>query len=186
MNHKIMLLVLGALAVLSGAAFYAAPNAGRKLPVGQLRVSAIGKEIELISELGEPLETLVTLRGEMFAADRFEKQARMKVPPRADEYMRVRRVGDRELSEPVELYLGSNWHRGKAPAPGAPIEVIGYSRLYYRGDSPVAKAWETDRRNRHETPKEPEPAGVVYPGHYNDEFRVLQFDDLSERPKNQP
>lgn len=181
-GSRIAVTCLVAATLISSLAFVEREKSRKSKPIGRIAVSAIGNQIELVSDLGEPLETLVTLRGEMVPSDYFKELQRNKVVPDPSEYVKVLQVDNRALDEPVVIQLHYNWHHDNPPKPGTPVELIGYSRLLYVGESPVEMRWNSDPRNRHEGPPEEEVARAIIPGHYEDRFAVLQFDKLPPAP----
>jgi len=175
---SIAIAALAAFTVLAGAGLFASVEEQTPQAVARVEVSALGRQIEVIGDLGEPLEKLITLRGEMVAADHFADRARNKYVPEVERFVRVHQVDDRTLRELVVVELEHNWYRDKKPMPGTAVELIGYAILVYEGDSPIEKQWNRDPRNRHEIPPPPRTARAVMEGHYDDQFVVLQFDEL--------
>ncbi|MDZ4781373.1 MAG: hypothetical protein SGJ19_14060 [Planctomycetia bacterium] len=177
-RSRMALPLLGFAFLAVGAGFYGGEKTKAPVPVASVNVQSLGRQIEVVGDLGEPLEKLLTLRGEMVAADNFAHLRKSKVVPDPGLYVRVRHVNARQLEEPVVIELRHNWHQGKKPKPGTRLELIGYAKLAYVGDSPIEKQWAGDPRNRHDVPEPPEVARHVFEGHYEDQFVVLQFDEL--------
>lgn len=137
-------------------------------PVATVRGGALGNSIQVLGELDEPLGMLLTLRGNMLAEETHRKGVS------ADETFIVHQVGDRTLSEPIEIDLGYRWHGKDEPvAPGTRLELIGYERGGFAGIAPAENQWRNDARN-----KKPVGPPQSKGWHFEISFVVLQFDEL--------
>lgn len=166
-RSRFVLPILGIVAILSSAGFFAAGKAEPKEPIAMVRGGALGHSIQVLGKLDEPLGTLLTLRGN------FMKVAIGKGAD-PDRMFEVQQVGDRVLTEPVVINLGYRWYGETPIAPGTRLELIGYERGGFSGIAPAENDWQDDPRNRHEGSGIPQARGW----HFLITFRVLQFDEL--------